>query len=181
MGQYEFWKWEKTIPKEICELLKKEFKEYTLQEAKISKGTGIVDKKTRNSNVFFVSNNHWIEGILLNYARYANHSAGWNFYIDNIENVQLTKYEKGQFYDWHADDIIITENNYNRKLSVVLLLSDPSEYEGGGLYLKKYPDNLLQNQGDIVVFPSFLEHKAAEVTSGVRMTAVGWVCGPLFK
>jgi hypothetical protein len=30
-------------------------------------------------------------------------SAGWNFNWDWSESCQFTKYNKGQFYDWHCD------------------------------------------------------------------------------
>lgn len=174
-----FWKWDQAISKDVCEIIQSKFNQQSSKIAQLDGGR--IDPNRRNSDIYWLKPNDWVEGILYNHVRYANKSAGWNFDIENIEPVQLTKYEVGGFYDWHTDDDMISTANHHRKLSVVMLLSDSSEYEGGGLYLKKYPENLLQNQGDIVVFPSFLEHKAAEVTSGVRMTAVGWVSGPPFK
>ena len=76
----------------------------------------------------------------------------------------------------------------SRKLSIVVQLNDPSEYEGGGLELE-FDDkpseptiiNVITGQGDIVVFPSIIKHRAVEVTKGTRYSATGWAIGPKFK
>lgn len=177
-----YWKWEQAIPKEVCELIKKEFSEDDKNAAQVRKHTGgVVDHKARKSDVCWLRPNHWVEGTLFNHVRYANQSAGWNFDVQQIEQIQLTRYRKDEFYDWHDDESVLSRSDFPRKLSVVLLLSDPSEYEGGGLFIKDVPDNLLQKQGDLVVFPSMLIHKAETVTIGTRMTAVGWTRGPKFR
>ena len=179
-----YWKWERIIPKDVCELIKKEFAEDQKVDGQVqSKEGGTVDPKMRKSNLCWLGPNHWVEGILFNHVIYANIYAGWQYEILNIEQIQLTRYKTNQFYEWHKDAPVISDNQFTRKLSVVLLLSDPSEYEGGGLFIKDVDEeqNVLQNQGDLIVFPSFLLHKAETVTSGTRMTAVGWVNGPRFK
>jgi PKHD-type hydroxylase len=62
------------------------------------------------------------------------------------------------------------------------LLNDPSEFEGGILQLKGMEDqNVLDKQGSIIVFPSFIEHKVTPVTKGVRYSAVTWASGPSFR
>ena len=35
--------------------------------------------------------------------------------------------------------------------------------------------------GDLVVFPSYLDHKVAPVTKGIRYSVVAWFGGPPFK
>ena len=59
--------------------------------------------------------------------------AGWNFQWDYSEACQFTKYEKGQYYDWHCDGWDKPYNKPNtpehgkiRKLSVTVTLSDPN-------------------------------------------------------
>ena len=55
--------------------------------------------------------------------------------------VNLQKYEKGQYYDWHCDSWdkpYVRENQRPdhgkiRKLSVTVSLSDPKDYKGGEL------------------------------------------------
>jgi len=176
--KHNFWYWEKVIPEEICEIIKLQFSEDQKEEAQVK--NGIVNKILRTNDVCWLKPNHWVEGILFNHIRYANVSAEWNFDIRHIQQIQLTRYKKSNFYDWHIDESIFEKQASIRKLSVVLLLSNPEEYEGGGLFIRGNNNNILKNKGDIVVFPSFLEHKAAEVTDGVRMTAVGWANGPEF-
>lgn len=178
-----FWLWEKAIPKELCDLLKGEFDRFNPSKGTVYGKHSEADlEKIRKCKVAFAHTNHWIEGILFNHIRYANQSAGWNFDLDGIRQVQLTKYDGTEFYDWHIDDDVSSRNEHNvRKLTAVLLLSDPCEYEGGGLFLKGFDQNLLVNQGDLIVFPSYLLHQAKAVESGTRMTAVGWATGPYFK
>ena len=44
----------------------------------------------------------YIKRYILTFIK-TNASAGWNFQWDFSEACQYTKYEKGQFYDWHCD------------------------------------------------------------------------------
>ena len=73
-----------------------------------------------------------------------------------------------------------------RKMSLVMLLSDPSKDFVGGDFLLNYSreDNaevLPLSKGRIVAFPSFLLHKVKPVIRGVRKSLVIWVEGPKFK
>jgi len=97
------------------------------------------------------------------------------------EPLQLTNYdqlEKGM-YGWHAD----MGANISRKLSLVVQLTDPSEYEGGNLQLfsDKEPLNIEKRRGLICAFPSFTMHQVTEVTKGTRQSLVVWLSGPPFK
>jgi PKHD-type hydroxylase len=69
-----------------------------------------------------------------------------------------------------------------RKVSVVCLMCDPSEYEGGAFGIKLYQEyNPALEKGSIIAFPSSLEHKVYPVTSGVRTSAVIWMTGPMMR
>ena len=123
--------------------------------------------KTRNSHVSWIDE-PWIYNILKKYIDSANKSAGWNYDWDWTEMLQFTKYDVGQFYDWHPDQhhYVYPEDDTNvnmrgkyRKLSSTLLLNDPSEFEGGDLefhYNRKDQcvAKELNTQGSLVVFPS---------------------------
>jgi len=101
------------------------------------------------------------------------------------EPIQLGIYtaEDNGHYDWHID--MSTGNKHiPRKLSMVLMLSDPSEFEGGDLLLKSdrdHPSKLEMVQGRAWFFPSYMLHKVTPVTKGTRKTLVLWVGGPEFK
>jgi PKHD-type hydroxylase len=70
-----------------------------------------------------------------------------------------------------------------RKLSLVMQLSDPYEYEGGELQLKTGHNDITipKQKGLVTIFPSFTLHRVTPLTSGTRRTLVVWVAGPPFK
>jgi PKHD-type hydroxylase len=84
-------------------------------------------------------------------------------------------------YDWHQD---INPNTFNspRKFSLVLQLSDPSEYEGGNLEIFSDKIHVVEKKrGMVVGFPSYMPHRVTPVVSGIRKSLVIWVCGPPFR
>jgi len=104
----------------------------------------------------------------------------------------LTMMEKLQFTEYSADELgcyhqhidpLVWNNPHNRKLSFVLQLSDPDDYEGGELklYTSKEPQVITRQKGLTVFFPSYTLHEVTPVTKGIRNTLVGWVHGPSFK
>lgn len=100
-----------------------------------------------------------------------------------VEDFQYTVYDGTEdgYYDWHIDmgaNAVTT-----RKFSLVLQLTDPSEYEGGDLQIMN--GNQIQTvdkcRGFVVGFPGFVLHKVTPVTKGIRKTIVIWVAGPPFR
>ena len=71
---------------------------------------------------------------------------------------------------------------YDRKLSVVVQLTDPDEYEGGEFKFKyvEQPEGF-NNRGSVLVFPSYLEHCVTPVTKGTRHSLVTWIEGPRWR
>jgi len=99
------------------------------------------------------------------------------------EPAQFTEYPKGGFYDWHMDAEMNCEHEPPvRKISMTILLSDPSEFEGGDLEFMSEgnkPPQLLQGQA--IFFCSLIRHRVAKVKKGVRRSLVMWFGGPPFK
>ena len=95
---------------------------------------------------------------------------------------QFTHYLTGGFYEWHMDND--TLGKYQppvRKISMTLLLSDPSTFEGGELeFMSKGKVAKLQ-QGQAIFFASWLQHRVKPVTRGERNSLVMWFGGPSFK
>lgn len=106
----------------------------------------------------------------------------FQFDLDGFaEGFQFTKYEApAGKYDLHIDKIY---KQSVRKLSVVVQLSDPSDYEGGALNIQtsNTPHSVTQKQGYTVLFPSYILHGVTPVTTGTRYSLVAWVTGPKFK
>ncbi len=99
------------------------------------------------------------------------------------EPAQFTEYPKGGFYDWHMDaDVNCQFEPPVRKISMTILLSPESEFEGGDLEFMtegNKPPQLLQGQA--IFFCSFLRHRVSKVKKGMRRSLVQWFGGPPFK
>ena len=99
------------------------------------------------------------------------------------EPAQFTEYPKGGFYDWHMDaEVNCRFEPPVRKISMTILLSNPSEFEGGDLEFMSEgnkPPQLIQGQA--IFFCSLLRHRVAKVKKGVRRSLVMWFEGPPFK
>lgn len=138
----------------------------------------------------------------------ANHEGGWNFDLCYQENLQYTIYHGDKatnthgYYHWHADHGgEIGDDGRHRKLSWVIQLTDPEEYEGGNFQFiepwkqfwelgkengrKQFDiDSMITTipfsckaKGTFMAFPSFLFHQVTPVLSGTRISLVGWVQG----
>jgi PKHD-type hydroxylase len=97
------------------------------------------------------------------------------------EALQMTNYNSGEngMYGWHVD----YGGNVSRKLSLVVQLSHPSDYEGGELQIKTDANNstVKKQRGFIVAFPSYTLHQVTPVTKGTRQSLVAWISGPPFR
>ncbi|SVA53068.1 uncharacterized protein METZ01_LOCUS105922 [marine metagenome] len=101
--------------------------------------------------------------------------------IQMREPAQITEYIKGGFYDWHTDtNLDMHKEPPVRKLSMTLLLNDPSEFEGGDLQIANR-SLIPMKQGHATIFASFLQHTVTPVTRGVRRSLVMWFGGEPFK
>jgi PKHD-type hydroxylase len=178
-----YWLWEKALSKEFCEASLAEIDWAAAGQATVNQDAQIVDIKTRRTDVVWQSYMQPLGCVAQAYIHSANQQSGWDFAISSQEHTQMGRYKSTDegFYDWHMD-AGLPENGIQRKLSCVILLNDPSEFEGGILQFKGMEDsNVLSKQGSVIVFPSFIEHKVTPVTKGVRYTAVTWASGPSFR
>jgi len=105
----------------------------------------------------------------------------FNFDLDGFgEAIQLTNYTDSDngMYGWHQD----YNANVSRKLSVVIQLSAPHEYEGGTLQIMSNDVHDIKKQrGLLVCFPSYMPHQVTPVSKGTRQSLVTWISGPKFK
>ena len=95
---------------------------------------------------------------------------------------QFTHYPTGGFYEWHMDNDVIGKHQPPvRKISMTLLLSDPSTFEGGELEFMNEGKTAKLKQGQAIFFASWLQHRVKPVTQGERSSLVMWFGGPSFK
>jgi PKHD-type hydroxylase len=178
------------IPKIICdEIIKKYYNEDELNIAEVGKNGGVnsVNYKYRKSKVFWINNDTWIAGMLAHFANSAN-SLYFNFDIDGFrKHIQFTVYDsEGDYYGWHIDvDNESLSEKLTRKLSIVMCLSSKDDYEGGEFELY-WPSSTMKETikldcGEVIVFPSILQHRVRPIKSGKRFSLVGWMGGPPFK
>lgn len=105
--------------------------------------------------------------------------------LDTISFMRYEADESGQGrhgkFAWHSD--IGAGYTNMRKLSMVIGVNSPDEYEGGDLKLFINGEMNLGklNKGEVVVFPSFVQHCVTPVTKGVRQTLVVFISGPRYR
>ena len=132
----------------------------------------------------------------------ANEDPDWKFDIDSLEPVQYSKYSPSDtpedanylmalpdHYEWHNDTLVSMaqkeEDRKCRKLSMTLVLTDG--YDGGDFECGSLRDGNISSQrltlekGEVIIFPSIMEHRVLPVLSGERRVLVAWAWGPLFK
>jgi PKHD-type hydroxylase len=202
-----YWYFKSAVPIRICDEIVRYGKQLQDQMAvtggfgnskKLNKQQIKNLKKKRDSDIVWM-NDRWIYKEVQPYVHQANLNAGWNYQWDHSESCQFTKYNKGQYYDWHCDSWDRPYNQPNqpnhgkiRKLSVTLTLSDEKDYKGGELefdFRNKDPDKKpnihkcteILPKGSLVVFPGFVWHRVCPVKKGSRYSLVMWNLGWPFK
>jgi hypothetical protein len=196
-----------SLPEEIVTIIENDVKSFedSYQTSVISDQGKIPE--IRNSENTWIPAYHWITGYLWYYIQKTNLN---NFRYDITEidsnSLQLTKYDKNQYYHWHTDYSISSyvdpempyykgtsteraekhselQSELVRKLSFSLQLSNKEDYKGGQLQLMHEGRSFFapKQRGTLIVFDSRLMHRVRPVTEGVRKSIVGWVVGPRWR
>ena len=131
----------------------------------------------RNSAVRFVpisADDQWIFDRLQAVAARVNQDL--QFELSGFrEGFQIARYSPGEFYHWHAD--LGADDASLRKLTLVVQLTDPADYEGGAVEFFPTPINVPRERGAVIVFPSYVLHRVVPVTRGVRHSLAAWIAG----
>ena len=142
---------------------------------------GIVDTNTRTSHISWIPFKNMPE-MYKDIETIMKKTNGNHFGFDGMqitEQAQYTEYPSGGFYDWHMDsDVNFAHEPTVRKISMTCLLSHESEFEGGELQIERDKNKVKLVQGQAIFFASFLLHRVAPVTRGVRKSLVMWFGGP---
>ena len=195
------------LPKDIIDIIERDLSisfDSSMEDSGLIDNT--IDKNKRNSQNAWVPTTHWLGGFMWHYIERANRE---NFLYDlrciDNESMQYTQYNRGQFYGWHNDsdlpnqykptavgnrsdslvqDFLNTECEMVRKLSFVLQLSEPDDYEGGNLQLLDENRKCYfapRQRGTVILFDSRTQHRVLKVTKGKRKSIVGWTVGPRWR
>jgi len=196
-----FYVFPKAIAPDVCEQIVKDCKQNILEEASLynfDKTSSRNDPEIRKTSINWIKDkDNKINALAWHFLREANRIQ-FNYDLTYFQPIQFGEYKDGGFFGWHQDDggnIDIDKSNEVRKLTAVLVLSDPDTFEGGELqfYNGDRPmqdmgeitgeqvTNDIKSQGTVVVFDSRDWHRVTPVTKGVRHSVVCWTVGPNFK
>lgn len=156
------------------------------QNAKVGQDQGVVDASMRRTEIKWLTPDitppefsKYFEQIIKRVN--ADH---FQFEIAGMEAFQYGVYDASiaGHYNWHTDMSVMAENEL-RKISMSLLLNDPSEYEGGNLLLNVEGSIVVAQEkiGQAIFFPSWMPHCVTPVTKGVRKSLVTWIHGPQLR
>ena len=180
------------IDKATCEKIIADSKQIPEEDAFVGiAGSGRVDQETRRSKVRFLHANDWrfsyIFDTLWKTALQANKDF-FNIHITKLDFIQVAEYDASYQGEYKAHQDVFWMNGdpeYHRKLSCIIQLSDPNDYEGGDFELLnccETPDaEGIRQQGSVIFFPSMFMHKANPVLRGTRYSIAAWFDGPKWR
>jgi len=174
-----YYRWEGAIRQKDCESVIAEYKDYELRGGTVVNGK----HEVRRASICWIDASHLIYRAVKSFMNEAN-SIFFNYDIGESEKLQFAKYEVGGKYGWHKDELP-SQNNTIRKLSTIVQLSSPDDYEGGELEMFNGDEDLedlnIKKQGSVIVFDSRDWHRLTPVTSGVRYSLASWSLGRRFS
>jgi PKHD-type hydroxylase len=103
----------------------------------------------------------------------------YQFDITDMQQLQVLRYRPGQWFKWHFD----TFDGSDRKLTMVINLSDPSKYMLGGLQIdgEWMKSDHSKEQGSATFFPAWMKHCARAPILGTRWVLVAWITGQAWR
>jgi PKHD-type hydroxylase len=151
-----------------------------------------IEKKRRSDIKFHPRNENtaWIFDRLNRIIGQINNEF-YNFDLNGFVAFQYASYnsvEKGTFHwhmDMHLDRKTLPPGMIEpRKLSLSLLLNEPTEFRGGEFQInlgdESQTETIEFDRGTMVAFPSYIIHRVAPVYEGIKKALVVWVTGPKF-
>ncbi len=92
----------------------------------------------------------------------------WQFTLRGDTAAWMQTYEEGGSYQLHMDG----SPGQDRKMTAVVMLTDPKDYDGGDLEFVVHPNTVKapRTRGTIVMFPHWLQHRVTPLTRGRRQS-----------
>ena len=179
--------WPAILSAAECDAVIEKAGQYSIQSATVG-----FDEAQRDDQAYRSSTIRWLDPdneaeLVKTLMRYVHASNRTNFGMDIVApyDLQYTEYHGTAHgkYDWHHDVWLESPRPYARKLSFVVQLSEPEDYEGGAFefFGLQQPGATFAPRGSMLIFPSFLQHRVLPVTKGIRRSLVSWVEGPRWR
>ena len=107
-------------------------------------------------------------------------AACWGYAGEYSPSHEIYRYHPGDFFDWHMD---LGDGDLRfRKVTTLIQLSDPADYEGGRLEIWGNDEHEAgTRRGTLLIYPSYVMHRVTEVTRGTRFSLGGELLGPPFR
>lgn len=154
--------------------------------------SALTDNNMRRSYVRWIDDTNkdfdYLFHLMWKYMRIINND-WFGYHVTHLPPMQFTEYDasyKGE-YKSHQDIFWVNPTDRHRKVSLILQLTDPAEYDGGDLNIQSNVANppeadrqAMRQRGTIIAFPSFTWHALEPVTRGRRHSLVAWFEGPKF-
>jgi PKHD-type hydroxylase len=189
IGEWAYFK--SRFTKEQCDYILQEGLKLPAQDATLGVQGVHTDSQFRKSKTRFIHDTDlkfsflfdelWRMGIKAN-------SDWFNFHITRVSYIQLAEYDESYQGEYKQHQDVFWINNdpfYHRKLTCVVQLTDPSEYEGGNFEVFSEQDKPnpveIREQGTAIFIPSFMLHQATPVTKGTRYSLAVWFEGPKWR
>lgn len=152
-------------------------------KGRVGNSEGQFDANVRDSDISWLSRTRESEWLFFRFHDLVgdvNHDC-FMYDIDGFESFQYTRYKKNQHYSWHFD-AFTQYTTWERKISAVIILTEPNKYEGGELQVVtngniEQPMTFKPPAGSVVFFASWMPHRVAPVQKGVRRSLVAWIMG----
>ena len=160
---------------EDCQKIKLELEKFKFIDGKTSASGYAKDLKenfqlesTRSDSAYIFNG---IKKVLLDHPYIRD-----NIFPQNFPRMFANYYSGGHRYDWHVDMAFMT--GMRTDYSFTISLTDPESYEGGTLELE-LDDGSIQEcrlaPGHMIIYPTGVLHRVTQVTSGNRLSIVGWI------
>jgi hypothetical protein len=98
--------------------------------------------------------------------------------VTHVEQYEIKRYSEGDYVAAHVDQFFGKAGD-ERKLTMLLQLSDEADYTGGDLHVLKHPRN--KSIGSVTILPGFYLHEVKPVITGERWSLNCWAWGPYWK
>lgn len=115
------------------------------------------------------------------YRRLTGNAQLSSFALPRTFTITINRYEPGMYYHFHSDAALMgnpgSPQPIRTDLSFTVVLSDPSEYDGGEFHVRTgYGEMTFKEPaGTLMCYPSNMPHRVETITRGARVCAIGWI------